>query len=66
MTTPLWTVDDILQFHCPAQSAWSPDGSMLSFVWSGAGEEELCLLSIASGTIKKLLPFSKDEMPSEI
>jgi dipeptidyl aminopeptidase/acylaminoacyl peptidase len=64
MSSPLWTVDEILRLHCPAQSAWSPDGSLLSCVWSGAGEEELHLLHIASGiigTIERLPPLLGDD-----
>jgi len=49
MTSLLWTFDKILRFRCPAQSAWSPDGACLAFVWQGAGEDQVCL-AMADGS----------------
>jgi dipeptidyl aminopeptidase/acylaminoacyl peptidase len=45
MTSSLWTLEEFLQFRCPAQTAWSTDGTCLAFVMQGADQDALWLIS---------------------
>lgn len=49
-----WTVEEIVRFRCPAEVAWAPDGSCITYILRGEGEEELGLVNLSG--VRRSLP----------